>query len=130
MLFAGLEPGTEYFVHIRAKCNSMYAVSDWGTYPVRTAWPTDISGIAEEHARKVEVHPNPTTDYININLKGLFDSKKESRIEILDIAGKVILIIPVTNDALKINVSDLKPGLYLVKFSGDYLISTNKFIKQ
>lgn len=130
MLFAGLEPGTEYFVHIRAKCNSMYAVSDWGTYPIRTSWPTDISGTTKEHARKIDIHPNPTTDYININLKGMFDSKKESHIEILDIAGKAILVVPVTSDAMKINVSELESGLYLVKFSGDYLMGTNKFIKQ
>ncbi len=70
----------------------------------------------------VKIYPNPAKDFINIT------SKKEiSSVEILDLSGKKIS----ESKDLKINVSNLKKGIYLlnIKF-GNGRSKLQKLIKQ
>ena len=70
----------------------------------------------------VKIYPNPAKDFINIT------SKKEiSSVEILDLSGKKIS----ESKDLKINVSNLKKGIYLlnIKF-GNGKSKLQKLIKQ
>ena len=80
---------------------------------------------------EVRVFPNPASNAINF----LFgdDTNPVSKITLSDIVGKEILIIdnqhiPVGVKNYKMNISSLKPGLYLYKVNQGDLISTGKFI--
>ena len=63
---------------------------------------------------QVSFFPNPTKDFININL-GLL-TEKEYQFSVIDINGKVVLEKTITNpnQIEKININSLTKGLYLV----------------
>ena len=62
---------------------------------------------------QVSFFPNPTKDFININLGTL--TEKEYQFSLIDINGKVVLEKAITNpnQLEKINISSLTKGLYL-----------------
>ena len=85
---------------------------------------SDLSnlGIADHSASNFTIHPNPTTDFININT----DENIKS-VEILDFTGQYIT----TNQGAKqINVQHLNKGIYLLKVTTDKGTKTEKFIKK
>jgi len=59
-----------------------------------------------EFASNIAVYPNPTTDFLNVNIEG----KKH----ILDLNGKVL----VSSDLNKIDVSSLNSGIYFLEVEG------------
>ncbi|NML55887.1 T9SS type A sorting domain-containing protein [Chryseobacterium cheonjiense] len=63
------------------------------------------------------IYPNPTTDFFVISKSELVD--KNQKVEILDEAGRVIKIVFITADNLKIQVSDLNSGIYYVRLNKD-----------
>lgn len=79
------------------------------------------SGIAETHEQKenINILPNPATNYINL-------SKSAKSIEIYSFDGKLVKSIKDYQTNNKIDISQLKPGLYTVKFNGT---QTSKFVK-
>ena len=70
----------------------------------------------------IDIYPNPSSNYINININEFSD------IEILSISGELIF----TENSSYINISNLKKGLYivLVRDSDDDIIGKGKFIKE
>ncbi|MDR0829558.1 MAG: T9SS type A sorting domain-containing protein [Prevotellaceae bacterium] len=85
------------------------------------------SAINEIEANSFIIYPNPTSDYLQITNYDLqFNS-----VQILDIAGKVVLInhLPLTTNH-SIDVSGLANGIYLIKIYTDKGIKTERFIKK
>jgi hypothetical protein len=78
------------------------------------------------------VYPNPTSDYISINLSDLRNSKVE--ISIYDITGKIIFNESYANCTGKftksIDLDAYTSGLYLIKVNADESMFTAKIIKQ
>jgi hypothetical protein len=74
-------------------------------------------------ALKINIYPNPTEAYLNINSKSVIEYA-----EIFDITGKLISKIESPNKA--INVSDLSKGMYLIKLSSQNKTVTKRIIKQ
>lgn len=74
---------------------------------------------------KSEVFPNPSTDYIYINLP-----EYTSKLDIYSLNGAFIEQIMPKNEVAKINISDLPTGLYIVKIYSNHGIITSKFIKE
>lgn len=76
----------------------------------------------------LKVFPNPAHDYINIS--GLNEAKA-STINIIDNSGKIIHAQQTKNVSMfKINISDLKSGIYFIQISGGDKVSSEKIIKQ
>lgn len=76
-------------------------------------------GVLEEFNKAITVYPNPATNK-EVNIK--IDNKKVSSITILNALGQNVKINPVNaaQQNIRVDVSNLKPGLYFVKFvSGD-----------
>ncbi len=74
---------------------------------------------------KITIYPNPTSDFV------YFESKNEipSRVEITDVNGKIILNQNISNE-IKIDISELNPGNYFIKFYNDRaIIYVDTFIK-
>jgi len=86
-------------------------------------------------ARKpnVEVFPNPTTEYVNVNFD--IDSRQVVKIDLYDLQGKLITTLrrdaynPGTHQ-LKFNIASLTTGNYLVKITGqDGLLAHQTIVK-
>ncbi|QOW10484.1 T9SS type A sorting domain-containing protein [Kaistella flava (ex Peng et al. 2021)] len=69
--------------------------------------------------------PNPVQDILIIT-----DSKEISSISIFDISGKQVISESAKSGKLELNVSQLKPGMYIVKANSDGVVKTFKFIKK
>jgi hypothetical protein len=79
----------------------------------------------------LSVFPNPASEFIKVNLNEITNNKNTT-IEIIDILGKTskkLLLNQVISNDNKIDVSDLKKGLYFCKvFISEDIILTKKFI--
>jgi hypothetical protein len=73
------------------------------------------------------IYPNPATDEINIKLRY---PKGEERLLIYNALGEVCkeILITADNESAKLNIQDLKSGVYFVKLSSDKESKTEKLI--
>jgi hypothetical protein len=81
-----------------------------------------LVGVDENISKSVSIHPNPTTDFLNIE-----NTKEYVSFKILSIDGKTLTE---GNTTESIDVRNLKPGIYhlqLTKRNGSF--STTKFLK-
>jgi hypothetical protein len=91
--------------------------------------PTQIKNTKLKDAG-ISFYPNPTTTQLVIRFDKI--ANINSRLEIYDITGKLITSTVITN--LKFNytldVTNLSKGMYLLQYSSDDIIATDKFIKE
>ena len=87
---------------------------------VRVFQNTGLS-IDENFASKFSVYPNPTSKLINIS-----STEQVDRVDLFNPLGQIVL--SKTNNVTKLNVENLKQGLYVLKlYSGDKSV-TKKII--
>lgn len=79
---------------------------------------------------KFELYPNPVTDILNISAGN--NSEKITSISVLDLTGKTMNeYIEANNDNRTLNVHNLTNGIYLLKITLNYRVTTTlQFIKQ
>ena len=85
-----------------------------------------------ENNTSVSYFPNPFSNEIIINAKSLNSDKVV--VQIIDLMGKIVKSdnferSQQDNNEYKINVSNIKPGVYFVKFSSDSYNDVSKLIK-
>lgn len=75
-------------------------------------------GVSEIANKNIEllVYPNPTTEFITIDLKEM--ESTNNRVEITNTLGQTVFIQTLTEKMLKVNVSHLPNGAYIVNVSG------------
>lgn len=86
----------------------------------------DALNIETFNKQSVTLYPNPAKDilYVSINKRDV-----RVRISIFDILGKKILSKSLTSNESKIDISNLKKGIYLAQFENSELVSyTQKLI--
>jgi hypothetical protein len=76
----------------------------------------------------VEAYPNPVTDILTVRLIGT--AAANPSVAIADVTGKTIRTITLTGNTTAINMSDLAPGVYLIKYSDVMHSQTFKVNKQ
>ena len=69
----------------------------------------------------LRVCPNPATDYIDV-----FVNQGDSKAEILDLNGKVVMTLQFKNKVNRISISELPKGMYMLRVNGE----VRKFLKQ
>jgi hypothetical protein len=73
---------------------------------------TDVSGLGEKDlANAISIYPNPANETVTVFSTGL----EINKIEVLNIAGQVIMTVTETASTTKLNVSQFASGVYLVK---------------
>lgn len=73
----------------------------------------------------ITIYPNPTNGIFTIN-----SQQQIGNIIITDISGKIFYLKNnISNNYLKINISDVEQGIYLLKITTENNISTQKIIK-
>jgi len=81
-------------------------------------------GLDVNHVVELNTYPNPVQNELNI----ILNDKEITKMDILDLSGKVVLSI--YNTVNSINVSDLNQGVYILKVYTQTAVSNTRFVKQ
>jgi hypothetical protein len=113
------------------KINGMYYVSVWGSDFTGSVYNimTGINDLPEIESAKI--YPNPVIDHrVNVSLN--LTKAQQVSISVMDIQGKVISITLIEpNAGLSVNpldLSELNPGVYFLRISGNSLTMVEKLI--
>jgi hypothetical protein len=68
------------------------------------------TGVTDVNAELLTVSPNPASNVLNISSVASL-----KQIEIVNLQGQVVKTVIVTSGKLEINISDLQPGVYIVR---------------
>jgi hypothetical protein len=118
--------GKDYYLHVRAKCNSQFSFSQWVTKPLRTG-ALDVFNISAQDF-DVNVYPNPVKDDLQIRIMGqLHDG---ATIILTDITGKLVLQKSVIQHVEEIDLNGLSQGIYMLKYQDDFNIKVIKITKE
>ncbi len=102
--------GKDYFIHVRAKCNSQFNFSRWNTQPLRLSGVNVIN--VQGNVFSVTAHPNPVKDVLQVKVNG---SNETATLYLTDITGKIVRETTLTTNT-EINMSGLTPGIYMLKY--------------
>ena len=98
-----IQPGTvtwlDILMTIPCGCNTAM-VTFWVT-------PLDITQVPEGDVN-ISIFPNPATEYVTIEAEGL------QKIELIDLTGKTLSSIAAEGNSVRLDVSCLKAGVYLI----------------
>lgn len=84
----------------------------------------------DKNKKSVFVYPNPAKDLIYFS--SVTNSASEIKVSLLNIQGQLIYeeYKTMNSDNSFIKLDDLSPGIYFLKFEGEYLNETHKIIKR
>ena len=118
----GLSAETNYEVQVQADCGDNN-ISDWSELLTVT---TLVDGINNYLFNSIALYPNPANDYINVQCSKV----NVQSVEVIDVYGKVINTVNVTDNPTRINVSGLANGIYFVRVTTDEGVATKTFVKK
>ncbi|MBK6963341.1 MAG: T9SS type A sorting domain-containing protein [Bacteroidales bacterium] len=98
---------------------------EWGT-PLDFTVNTTLQPIAEK-PEVISVFPNPANDKVNIVFK---NNTGEFSLQITDHSGREIAAYSIDGEANTLDLSNLKPGMYLLRFITDNQTFIKKLLKQ
>ena len=89
-----------------------------------------INSITEINSNEINVYPNPTSDYLMVDVADL--NTEALTISVLSIDGKLIkkLVSKNKSNNVQINVSDLTAGFYILEVASQNKKHLTKFIKK
>lgn len=124
----GLSSSTTYYAHVRDTCGAT-ALSAWVTIPITTlASGVGVVDINAENGFGINAYPNPVSGALTVEIQGGLDN--EGMIQVMDVTGKLLKVIPATDRTVSIDMSGLSTGLYLVRYSDAAHTQTIKINKQ
>jgi hypothetical protein len=91
------------------------------------------SSIVNSIEPKVEVlvFPNPTTDFVTINTKGLEFEKGKQFYQLYDIQGRILKQNRINQNETQINLNNLTASIYLLKvYDNNKVLKTFKILKK
>ena len=83
----------------------------------------DCTGLGENFANTLKVHPNPAKDFIKIQSEYLLTA-----IDLYNLHGELLSKKVVSGYDSELNTSSLSPGLYLLKISSDQGVASKRII--
>ena len=120
----GLEQNTTYQIQVQANCGDGN-LSGWSEAISVT---TLIDAIPEYLLNSVILYPNPANDVVNIQCTT--NNVQILGVEVIDVYGKVINTLNVTENPTRINVSGLATGMYFVRVTTEEGTVTKTFVKK
>jgi hypothetical protein len=87
-----------------------------------------VTGIWEKENYQVDIYPNPSTDYIQIN----FSSTSKDRVmKLMDMTGREVQHTPANEMEVKTDVRSLERGIYLLQIvDANQLVKTVRVVKE
>ncbi|MFZ4708129.1 MAG: T9SS type A sorting domain-containing protein, partial [Bacteroidales bacterium] len=102
-----------------------------GSSQILTVTISECTGMADHQAESINIYPNPASDQLNISFSP--QMKSVDKIIICNYLGQVVYqstaISLQVNNMLKVDVSFLNSGTYLLKVISEYETLTKVFIK-
>jgi hypothetical protein len=84
-----------------------------------------------EPKAEIFIFPNPTTDFVNINMKGLEFENGPQSYQLYDIQGRLIKQNTINQTETQINLSDLSSSIYILQvYVNNQVLKTFKIIKK
>jgi hypothetical protein len=118
----GLINNEDYEVRVQAVC-AEDNLSEWSEILIATA---TNSGIDDHLLNSITIYPNPANDVVNVQCT----MSNVQEVEVIDVYGKVINTIHVTDNPTRINVSGLANGMYFVRVTTEEGTVTKQFVKK
>lgn len=119
-----LKPNTTYYFILRVYCTS--GSSSWKTFSFTTT-DLDVQNTYTSNSFGITAYPNPASTIINIKLYG---ARKDAQVFITDLAGKTLLQETVTSNEMKIDISNLPKGMYILKYISGNQQQSVKLVKE
>lgn len=85
------------------------------------------NGVPAVNAALAKVYPNPATDKLFVELT---NTTAVNQVNIIDMAGRVMLSQSVSGDKVILNTANLAAGTYYLQLSGDAVRAGMRFVKQ
>ena len=121
----GLNGHTTYEIQVQAVCDEE-DLSEWT--PVLTVVTKDV-GIPTWLESRVTLYPNPTHEVVNVQCT-MYNVQLDGDIQLFDVYGKLLQIVPITSEITAINVSGLAAGMYFVRVTTGEGMVTKTFVKK
>jgi choice-of-anchor B domain-containing protein len=83
-------------------------------------------GVEEHKSSAVLVYPNPTTEFLTIELADRF---RKCKLEVMDLTGHIVLEVSNINDVSKLDISSFNSGIYCLRISSPAEIYSTKLVK-
>ena len=116
--------GPSYIAFKFIRTNGLFSVIFDDIYI--STFTTGISPLFFGKELGVRLYPNPSTNYLTINLGS---NNRKVEVNIVDITGKVIYTtIARETQKIEVNTEDFKEGVYVVQIQTEEFIGTKKFI--
>ena len=117
----GLAANTAYDVYIRTNCTS--GSSTWA----HTTFTTSGGNAISENSNILSIAPNPTTGIVRCN----FNNVNNTRLQVLDVYGKLLMEQVVTESTTEIDFSDKASGIYFLRvIDGNSILTTQKIVRR
>ena len=91
-----------------------------------------IAANVTEVSTDIALWPNPVQNVINMSIKGKLNG--QVNMSIVDMNGKVVTqssnVVRSGNNQVQIDVTDLKPGMYMMQIGNGTQTTTRRFVKQ
>ncbi|MCV9388775.1 RICIN domain-containing protein [Reichenbachiella ulvae] len=107
--------------------NTTHANSQWQLVSVAGARVADVDDEVAEASAQINLYPNPTDGYFTLEIP---DFKGDETIRILNIMGKEMIKMEALEQTQEINISDLKPGQYILQLNTNGGNSFKRFVKK
>jgi len=86
-------------------------------------------GITDITGSDIHIFPNPVNDFVTLDINNPGNSKNV-KIQVCNILGEILIENKVLRNKEKIDLSELKPGMYVINILTDNRIFTSKIIKK
>ncbi len=118
----GLTIGTPIYIGVWKYLNTFVPGMD-GQFKI-SAYDASLANNTFESA-SFSAYPNPVTDILNLSY-----SKNIDKLQVMNLLGQEVLTKSVNATNVKVDMSNLASGTYLVKVTSDNLVKTLKVVKQ
>lgn len=79
---------------------------------------------------EIFIFPNPTTDYVSINMEGYESDSRQRSYQLYDLQGRLLKQDTVIQTETQINVTDLRSAIYLLQvYVENKVLKTFKIVK-
>ncbi|MCX6267577.1 MAG: YCF48-related protein [Bacteroidetes bacterium] len=105
-----------------------YAVGDHGAILKTTNGGTNLHGLNDlsiKH-RGLNIYPNPSTDLVTIETLA---APARSQLSVMSLNGEEIMACKITEPKTTIDISNLKSGVYFVRWTSDLFVKMGKFVR-
>ncbi|RYE19378.1 MAG: T9SS type A sorting domain-containing protein [Sphingobacteriales bacterium] len=128
ILLPALLDGVQYYVHVKSHCISQKIESEspWTTVGFKT-FPLGVNQINGDKLG-MEVFPNPAQSVLNLKMNGTLQNN--ATISLVDISGRVLKQMPVTQKEMTMDISSYAPGIYQLRYNDDVNSKTIKVVKE